>query len=84
MVSDIPIRLPHPVDYFFQKLIIAGQRKKLDKAEKDRQSALSVLEAIIDNGELSEFHKAIRYLSKKELKIVTEELRRAGRESILA
>lgn len=81
-VSDITIRLPHPVDYLLQKFIIAGRRKKSDKAEKDRQSATAVLDAVIENGELPEFNKAIKQLSKKELKKVTEELSRAGRESV--
>ncbi|MBI2092955.1 MAG: hypothetical protein HYY43_03435 [Deltaproteobacteria bacterium] len=83
-VSGIFIRLPHPVDYLLQKLVIAGRRKKADKSEKDRQSALAVLDAVIDNDELQEFHKAVKYLSKKELKTVTEELSRAGREDVLA
>ena len=81
-VFGISMRLPHPVDYLIQKLIIAERRKKSDKSEKDRQSATTVLDAIINNDELSEFHKAIKNLSKKELKTVTSELRQLGRESI--
>lgn len=82
-VSGIPVRLPHPADYLLQKLIIAGLRKKSDKAEKDRQSAFAVLDALIENNEFPEFHKATKYLSKKELGVVTKELQQVGRESIL-
>ena len=83
VLSGISIRLPHPVDYLLQKLVIAGERKKSDKAEKDRQSAFTVLEAVVENGELSEFRNAVKFLSKKELKTLTVELRQIGRESIL-
>ena len=83
MVSGLSIRLPHPVDYLLQKLVIAGRRKESDKTEKDRKSAFSVLDAVIENDELSELSHGMKYLSKKELKTVAEEFRRAGRESIL-
>lgn len=82
-VSGISVRLPHPADYSLQKLVIAVNRKKSDKAEKDRQSAIAVLDAIIENGEMKEFNKAVKYLSKKELKTAIDELRKAGRESIV-
>ncbi|MBF0107451.1 MAG: hypothetical protein HQM16_19250 [Deltaproteobacteria bacterium] len=82
-VSKIPVRLPHPVDYLLQKLVIAGLRKKSDKSEKDRQSAFEVLDAVIENGDLPELNKAVKCLSKKELKTVDKELRQAGRNRLL-
>lgn len=82
-VSGISIRLPHPVDYLLQKFITAGRRKKTYRSEKDRQSAVAVLDAITDNDKLPEFHRAMKCLSKKELKTITAELQQAGRESIL-
>lgn len=82
-LSEVVISLPHPVDYLLQKLIIAGRRKKSDRAEKDRQSAAAVLDAIIDNDELPELHKAMKCLSKKELKTITAELQQIGRERVL-
>lgn len=82
-ISGISVRLPHPVDYLLQKLVIAGRRKKSDKSEKDRQSAFAVLDAVVENDELPEFHKAIKYLSKKEFKTVISELEQAGRKGVL-
>lgn len=82
-ISGFNVLLPHPADYCAQKLVIASRRTKPDKAEKDRQSAINVLDAIIDSGKLSEFHEALEYLSKKELKTVTAELENAGRKIAL-
>lgn len=82
-ISGIHLRLPHPADYLLQKLVIAGRRKSSDKAEKDRQGAFAVLDAVIENGELPKLRKAANSLSKKELKTVVSELEKAGRENIL-
>jgi hypothetical protein len=77
-ISGVIVYLPHPTDYLLQKLIIAGRRKKSDKAEKDRRGAFTVLDAVIENDELTELNKATKKLSKKEFKIVTSELEQAG------
>lgn len=82
-LSGVQVKLPHPVDYLLQKLVIAKERKKADKAEKDRQSAFAVLDAIIENGELPEFHRAIKSLSKKELKTVSLELEKSNLKDVL-
>lgn len=82
-VSDFFIRLPHPVDFLLQKLIIASKRTKKDKAEKDRQSALAILDAIISKNELSELIKGIDNLTKKENQIVVKELEVAGHRELI-
>lgn len=82
-ISRICIRLPHPADYMLQKLVVAGMRKKSDKAEKDRQNAFVVFDAIVESDELPELHKAMEYLSHKERKAVVAEFKRAGRKDVL-
>ena len=82
--SNISIKLPHPVDYALQKLVIVTKRKKAEKAEKDRQGAFAVLDAVMESGELAEFKLAMKNLSKKELKTVIAELERAGRKDLLS
>lgn len=82
-VSGIRIHLPHPADYALQKLIIAEKRKNPDKAAKDRQGAFVVLDALIENGELSELHNAVENLSRETLKTVVTEFAKSGRQNIL-
>lgn len=47
----ILLKLPHPINYAFQKLIISNRRKNLEKKAKDRIQAIEVLRAIIEKGE---------------------------------
>jgi len=82
--ANISLKLPHPVDYALQKLVIVGKRKKAEKAEKDRQSAFAVLDAVIENDELAELKRAIKNLSKKDMKTVVTEFKRAGRKDLLS
>lgn len=77
-ISGFNVMLPHPADYCVQKLVIASRRKKSEKAEKDRQSSLGVIDALIESGEKAEIAKAIKYLSRKETKAVHKELETAG------
>ncbi|MBI2069768.1 MAG: hypothetical protein HYT79_04125 [Elusimicrobia bacterium] len=43
------LRLPHPANYAFQKLIISNRRKKPEKRDKDRRQAIDILEAMDNN-----------------------------------
>lgn len=82
-ISELNVILPHPADYCIQKLVIASRRKKLEKAEKDRQSSLGVISALIESGEKAELVKAIKYLSKKEAEALYKELKTAGYPDIM-
>lgn len=77
-MSGITLHLPHPADYAVHKLIIAGKRAGKEKAEKDRVSALEVIQALIDKGEQTAIEKSLGYLSKTELKVAKKELEHAG------
>jgi len=73
-IKGAACHLPHPADYAMQKLITAATRKKKDKVEKDRQSALLIIDALIARGELAELKIAHQNLSKKEQKYVRGQL----------
>ena len=50
-VCGINLRLPHPARFALHKLIIAGRRRSMAKAEKDRNEARKVLTALKTSGE---------------------------------
>jgi hypothetical protein len=81
--AGVQLMLPHPADCCFQKLIAASKRKKSDKADKDREAALSLLEALIAKEDFKILSKAYRYLSKTEQKTLRESLRDSGFENIV-
>ena len=50
-VEGMQIRLPHPVNFAFHKLIIYQLRGNPEKAKRDRETALRILEAVVEKGE---------------------------------
>jgi len=73
-ISGISCRLPHPADYFMQKLIASSKRKKAAKREKDQQGVLYLIEALQKKNDYKEIKKAYEHLTKKEKVIVKQEL----------
>lgn len=49
LFGDVKVRVPHPADFAFHKLLIADRRKKADKAQKDITQAIAVLKALINS-----------------------------------
>lgn len=50
-IDDFYLTLPHPINFALHKFIISQRRIKKDKAAKDRDAAIEILEALIDKGE---------------------------------
>ena len=50
-IEGIQIRLPHPVNFALHKLIIYQLRGNPEKAKRDRETALRILEAVVEKGE---------------------------------
>ncbi|MFH1874050.1 MAG: GSU2403 family nucleotidyltransferase fold protein [Pseudomonadota bacterium] len=69
-VAGIKVKLPHPADCCLQKVIAASKRKQVAKADKDKQSAISLLEALIEKKDFQDLSAAYKYLSKAEQKVV--------------
>lgn len=64
-IEDFSITLPHPIHYALHKLIIGHRRQKEDKAMKDRQSAIDILNALIHKGEADMVKKVFQAMPKK-------------------
>jgi len=46
LFGGVKVRIPHPADFALHKLLIAGRRKKAEKAQKDINQAVAVLTAL--------------------------------------
>ena len=64
-IEDFSITLPHPIYYALHKLIIGHRRQKEDKAIKDRQSGIGILNALIQKGETDNVKKVFNSMPKK-------------------
>lgn len=77
-VEGVEVMLPHPADYCIQKFIIASERKKRDKAQKDREVAAEVLRALQILGDTKSLRSTMGSLSDRERKTVQKELTALG------
>lgn len=59
------IKLPHPAYFALQKVIISQRRSKEDKAVKDMEAGIRVLNALIQKGELFIIKEALNSLPFK-------------------
>ena len=82
-VEGIPLRIPHPVNFAFHKLLIASRRTKEEKAEKDRETAFRLFPALMKKGEQKKIISVYRSLSRKQQAIIRKELERADQTEIL-
>lgn len=64
-VEGFHIRMPHPANFALHKLIISPRRLKQDKAQKDRDTALIILRALIGKGEARKIRQAFDSVPKK-------------------
>ncbi|MDD5680203.1 MAG: GSU2403 family nucleotidyltransferase fold protein [Candidatus Omnitrophica bacterium] len=52
-IEDFYLTLPHPANFALHKLIIFQRRTKEEKAAKDRNTAVAILKALINKGEIN-------------------------------
>lgn len=82
-IEDFSITLPHPIHYALHKLIIGHRRQKEDKALKDRQSGIDILNALIQKGEADAIKKVFQALPNKWQSKIKSSLEKAEETHIL-
>ena len=82
-IEDFFITLPHPIYYALHKLIISHRRRKVDKAIKDRQSGIDILNALIHNDEIDEVKKVFNSIPKKWQNKIKSSLEKAEESHLL-
>ncbi len=80
-IEGIKMKLPHPADFFIQKLIVASKRRAAlkGKRDKDRETAFEVLDALLKSGAIDELRAAMSETTTSERRIVMDQLKVAGR-----
>jgi hypothetical protein len=63
-VSGVAVNLPHPAWYALHKLILQQRRSDEAKSLKDRQMALSVIDALVGSGQIGTLGKAFISMPK--------------------
>ena len=82
-VEDFYITLPHPANFALHKLIIFQRRTKEEKAVKDRDTAIEILKALIDKGELAVIKQVLNSIPLKWQKKITKGLEEIKEDKIL-
>lgn len=64
-VGNINLKLPHPANFALHKLLVMDKRRQSEKKAKDKESALRILNALIDTKRESLINKAFQIMPKK-------------------
>ena len=81
--ADIRVTIPHPAHFALQKLLIASRRKAKDKAAKDRDQAVALLNALKNAGEYGVARRGYRRMPKTWQKVIERELYSLGEKALL-
>ncbi len=78
-LDSLKVKLPHPARFALHKLLIMGRRQQTEKQEKDKQSAIRILNALIKTGQSPSIKEAFLAMPtkwqnkiKKQLADITE------------
>lgn len=82
-VEGFTIQLPHPANFGLHKLIISPRRPRKEKEIKDRDTAIAVLKALIENKEKATILKVFQSMPRKWQAQVTSTLRQAEETGLL-
>ena len=83
-VEDFYVRLPHPAHFALHKLIIFQRRRNIDKSAKDRETALRILRALLEKGDLKILKRIFDSVPVKWQNKMKEGLLKAKADDILS
>ncbi|MCA9406381.1 MAG: hypothetical protein KC684_07585, partial [Candidatus Omnitrophica bacterium] len=82
-VENFTVQLPHPANFGLHKLIISPRRPKAEKAIKDRDAAIIVLKALMDNKQSRNITSTFKSMPRKWQAQVIKTLESAEEAEIL-
>lgn len=82
-VEDFYLTLPHPANFSLHKLIVFQRRIKKDKAIKDRNIAIMILQALINRGERNIINEVFGSVPQKWQKKIVKGLEETKESGIL-
>lgn len=83
-IENFEVWLPHPINFALHKLIIFQRRLKEEKAAKDRNAAIEILNALITKGEAAIIKRVFNSMIPKWQKKVIDGLKDAQEKDILS
>ncbi len=83
-VKDFYVRLPHPANFALHKLIVFQRRRNIDKSAKDRETAVRILRALVEKGDLKIVKRVLGSVPVKWRDKMSEGLRKAKADDILS
>lgn len=82
-VETFYLDLPHPANFALHKLIIFQRRVKEEKAIKDRNAAINILQALINKGESGVIIQVFNSIPQKWQKKIIKGLQKINEKAIL-
>ena len=82
--EDIPVTLPHPINFAYQKLIIASRRSQKEKTEKDIASAVELIKSIVKMNQTQKLQIKFKSLPPKWQAKVLDSLKKANEFDIIS
>jgi len=82
-VNNFYVTVPHPANFALHKLIIFQRRIREEKAIKDRNAALGILDALIKKGEEKTIQKMFNSIPTKWQKRIINNLKSINEQKIL-
>lgn len=82
-VEGIPLTLPHPAIFSLHKLIIFQRRTNSEKMSKDKESAIKILKALIENNEQDTIKNIFNTIPQKWQKKIIKGLVETKEKEIL-
>lgn len=80
---SVNVRLPHPIRFALHKLLISGRRQS-DKAERDREQAVTVMRAIETTGDTARLRSVFSGLPPKWQAQIIGTLRKSDQEGMVS
>jgi len=82
-LEGLLITLPHPAYFSLQKLIISQRRDDSGKKDKDSVTAITILNALIDKGEVESIRQAFDSMPKGWRNKVLRSLKAVGQTKLI-
>jgi len=82
-VEDFHLSLPHPANFSLHKLIVFQRRIKKDKAMKDRNIAIRILKALVNEGEKDIINQTFHSIPQEWQKRIVKGLEETKEREIL-
>jgi hypothetical protein len=82
--GGLSLKVPHPANFALHKLILAGRRKIRSKIDKDRESALRVLRALVARKDERSIRRAYESIPVTWQRVVKKEIEGLNESKLLA